>query len=240
MYFKDWKPIYKRIAKDFKFPESKEKKSAETLKSLLQNKKLKPIKHLKELIENKEIIVFGAGSSLDETLIKNKADFVGKIKIVADGATSALLKENIWPDIIVTDLDGKISDQLHANLNGSIAIIHAHGDNLKKIQKHVPEFKGEIIGTIQINPEPYNNIHNFGGFTDGDRAVFLAAHFKAKKIYLAGFDFTGKIGTYSFSNKKDKTIKLKKLEWCKKLIELLNEKNHNIEHLKIYNNYQLL
>ena len=56
MFYKDWKPIYKRIAKDFKFPETKEKKSAETLNSLLKNKKLHPIKHLKELIENKEVI----------------------------------------------------------------------------------------------------------------------------------------------------------------------------------------
>jgi hypothetical protein len=240
MIYKDWQLIYKNIAKDFNFPETKEKKSAETLKSLLKKKKLHPIKNLKELIEDKEIIVFGAGPSLEETLVKNKEDFVGKIKIAADGTTSALLKENIWPDIIVTDLDGRISDQILANLNGSITIIHAHGDNLNKIQKHVPEFKGEIIGTIQINPEPYKNIHNFGGFTDGDRAVFLAAHFKAKKINLVGFDFTGKIGNYSFSNNKDEKNKLKKLDWCKKLIEVLDEKNHNIEYLKIYNNYQLL
>ena len=230
MFYKDWKPIYNKIAKDFKFPENKEKLSAETLNSLLQNKNLYPIKHLQEVIENKEVIVFGAGPSLEESLVKNKNDFVGKLKIVADGATSALLNENIWPDIIVTDFDGKISDQLHANLNGTIAIIHAHGDNLNQIQKYVPEFKGELIGTIQINPDPYENIYNFGGFTDGDRAIFLATHFKAKKINLVGFDFNGKIGTYSFSNKKEKRIKLKKLDWCKKLIKLLNEKNHNIEY----------
>jgi uncharacterized Rossmann fold enzyme len=240
MFYKDWKPIYKRIAKDFKLTEKKEKISAETLNSLLQNRNLNPIKHLKELIENKEVIIFGTGPSLEETLEKNKDDFVGKLKIVADGATSPLLKENIWPDIIVTDLDGKISDQIHANLNGTIAIIHAHGDNLNQIQKHIPEFKGELIGTIQIDPEPYDNIYNFGGFTDGDRAIFIATHFKAKKIDLVGFDFTGEIGTYSFTNKKDENIKLKKLDWCKKLIELLNEKNHNIEYLKIFNNYQLL
>jgi uncharacterized Rossmann fold enzyme len=231
MFYKDWKPIYKRIAKEFEFPETKEKISAETLNSLLQNRNLHPIKHLQELIENKEIIIFGAGPSLEMSLVKNKNDFVGKLKIAADGATSALLKENIWPDIIVTDLDGKISDQLYANLNGSIAIIHAHGDNLNQIQKYVPEFKGELIGTIQINPDPYENIYNFGGFTDGDRAIFIVVHFKAKEINLVGFDFNGKIGIYSFSEKKDENLKLKKLDWCKYLIEFLNEKNHNINYL---------
>ena len=75
MFYKDWKPIYKKIARDFKFPETKEKKSAGNLNSLLKNKKLHPIKHLKELIENKDIIVFGAGPSIEETLVKNKEDW---------------------------------------------------------------------------------------------------------------------------------------------------------------------
>lgn len=231
MFYNDWEPIYKKIAKDFDFQENKEKKSAEELSNLLKFKKIHSIKNFQELIENKDVIVFGSGPSLENSLLRYKDDFAGKVKIVADGATSALLKENIWSDIIVTDLDGKISDQIHANLNGSIAVIHAHGDNLIQIQKYVPEFKGELIGTIQINPNSYENIYNFGGFTDGDRAIFLASHFKAKKISLVGFEFTGKIGTYSFLNKKDEKIKLKKLDWCKYLIDLLIEKNHNIKYL---------
>ena len=93
MFYKDWRLIYKRIAKDFKFPEKKEKKSAETLNSLLQSKKLHSIKHIEELIENKNVIVFGAGPSLEDSLIKHKNDFIGKLKIAADGATSALLEE---------------------------------------------------------------------------------------------------------------------------------------------------
>lgn len=231
MFYKNWEPIYKKIAKDFNFQENKEKKSAEKLSNLLQNRKIHFIKNLQELIENKNVIVFGAGPSLETSLVKFKNDFVGKVKIVADGATSALLKENIWPDIIVTDLDGKILDQIYANLNGSIAIIHAHGDNLKQIQKYVPEFKGELVGTIQINPNSYENIYNFGGFTDGDRAIFLASHFNARKITLVGFDFDDIIGPYSFSNKKDEKTKLKKLDWCKYLIDLLKKEDHNIEFL---------
>ena len=43
------------------------------------------------------------------------------------------------------------------------------------------------IGTTQTNP--FNKIQNFGGFTDGDRGVFLASHFDAKKIILFGMDF---------------------------------------------------
>ncbi len=118
-----------------------------------------------------------------------------------------------------------MSDQLKANSEGSIAIIHAHGDNINKIKKYVPKLEGKILGTTQINPEPYKFLHNFGGFTDGDRAVYLADHFHAKKIYLMGFDFNGKIGEYSFAENKDKKLKLKKLKWCEYLIDVLNKQN---------------
>jgi len=183
------------------------------------------IDKLNDLIAGKEIIIFGAGPSLENSIITHKKMFADALKIVADGTTTALLKYEILPDIIVTDLDGKVPDQVKANSDGSIVVIHAHGDNIDKIKKYVPKFKGEIVGTTQINPEPYDSIHNLGGFTDGDRAVYLADHFHAKKICLIGFDFNNEIGYYSFSENKNKTLKLKKLKWCKNLINMLNKKN---------------
>jgi len=231
MFYKDWKLVYRKIAKDLNFPEEKETQAAECLSKLLQKKKPISIKKLGDLIAGKEVIVFGAGPSLESLLIAHKEDVVDKVKIAADGATSALLKNDVLPEIIVTDLDGKISDLLEANSKGSIAVIHAHGANIDNVKEYVSEFKGDILGTIQIDPEPYENIHNFGGFTDGDRAVFLADYFKAKKIYLIGFDFNGEIGKYSFSDNKDKNLKLKKLKWCKNLIELLKKNKQNIFYL---------
>ena len=46
---------------------------------------------------------------------------------------------------------------------------------------------------------PFGEVHNFGGFTDGDRCVFLADHFAATRIILCGFNFT-EVGKYSFSS----------------------------------------
>jgi len=229
MFYKDWEPIYRKITKDFNFPERNEKKAANVLEKLLQHKNLFPLKNLENLIADREVFIFGAGPSLETALIKHKKDFSNKLKIAADGATTALLKYNVQPDIIVTDLDGKVIDQIKANSQGRIAIIHAHGDNIPRIKKYVPEFKDRIVGTIQIDPKPYKNVYNFGGFTDGDRAVFLAHHFHAKKISLLGFDFNDKIGKYSFS--KDKNLKLKKLKWCKYLIEQLTKLNQNVFYL---------
>ena len=227
MYYKEWEPIYKKILDDFNFSLIDDERSADFLNNMLQKNNLYDVRKFGDMIKDKEIIIFGAGSSLEKSIIKHKNFFVEKIKISADGATTALLKNNILPDIIVTDLDGRVADQIKANNKGSTIVVHAHGDNIDKIKKYVPRFTGPIIGTTQTNPINYEKLNNFGGFTDGDRAIHLADHFHAKKIYLIGFDFNEIIGEYSFAEKKDKNLKLKKLEWCKKLID----KIENIQYL---------
>jgi len=226
MNYKEWKFIYKKIIKDFNFNIEDDENSACILNKFLDNKeKLCSIKKIKNLINDEDIVIFGAGPSLKNSIYKHRKIFEDKLKIAADGATTALLEFNIRPDVIVTDLDGKISDQIKANSLGSIIVLHAHGDNIKKIFKYFKKFEGDLLGTTQINPSLYNNLHNFGGFTDGDRAVFLADHFHARNIYLIGFDFNGDIGEYSFAKKKDKKLKRKKLKWCKCLIDELSRQN---------------
>ena len=69
MFYNEWAPIYQKIAKEFNFPEEKEKKSAEILKSILQKRELYPPKKLSDLITNKEVFIFGAGPSLETSLI---------------------------------------------------------------------------------------------------------------------------------------------------------------------------
>lgn len=211
--------------REFNFPIESDEKSAGVLNKLLEKKKLFSFSKLGDLLKNKEILVFGAGPSLESFILRHKKKFANSVKLAADGATSALLKYNIYPDIIVTDLDGNVSDQLRANAKGSIMMIHAHGDNIEAIKTYVPRFEGLLMGTTQGNSEPYDHLHNFGGFTDGDRAVHIADHFKAKTISLIGFDFTNELGEYSFAEHKNKDIKLKKLQWCKSLIDSLDKKH---------------
>ena len=231
MLYKEYKIIYEKITKNLGIQVKDDEKASNILDKLLQNRNLISVDDLENLIDGKEVIVFGAGPSLETSLYSHKKEYKNKIKIAADGTTTALLKNDILPDIIITDLDGKISDQIKANSKGSIVAIHAHGDNIDKLEEYVPKFKKNLVGTTQINPEPYNNLHNFFGFTDGDRAIYLANHFNAKKIDIIGFDFDGKIGKYSFATYKDKTLKLKKLKWCKYFIDLLKKENKNIQYL---------
>ena len=226
MNFKKWNEIYKEISLELKIkPEDDKKASYIFNKILMNNGNKNNINKLNNIIKNKEVVIFGAGPSSKKSISKYKNFIKNRVKISADGATSALIENNINPDIIVTDLDGKLKDQIYANLNGSIIVIHSHGDNLKIIKKNINKFKSEIIGTTQIDPSQYQLLNNFGGFTDGDRSVLLAIYFKAKFIYLIGFDYNGDIGEYSFTNNSKYDIKIKKLKWCKIIIDNVFDEN---------------
>jgi len=231
MLYTEWGPIYKKIVNDLDLNFKKDKDAAILLDSLLENKKKNDIKKIEKIIHRKEVIIFGAGPSLEKSINNNRNKIEKSIKISVDGSTSALLKNKIKPDLIVTDLDGYVPDQIQSNVRGSFAVIHAHGDNIKALEKYIKSFEGEILGTTQMDPSNFKNLHNFGGFTDGDRAVYLADSFNAKKIFLIGFDFKGEIGKYSFSKNKDKDMKIRKLKWCKILLNTIMEKNKNIEFL---------
>lgn len=230
MIYKNWKTFYEKILKDFNFDRKKDIKSAELLDKILSGKDTSHINILKDLISKKNVLVFAAGPSLTKSIEKYRDSFENFVIVCADGATTALLKYEIIPDIIVTDLDGKVSDQIKANKKGSIVLIHAHGDNIDRIEKYTREFDGKIIGTTQNDPTEFKNLYNFGGFTDGDRCVFLADHFRAEEIILLGFDYNKKIGKYSLPERKDLNLKYKKLEWCEHLIEQLKSENSKIKY----------
>jgi len=216
--YSEWEKIYKSILADFGFSEEEDVKSAKVLDRILSDKDTeKIITKIGSLIKGKDVIVFGAGDSVCRSITRFRGFVELSTKISADGATSALLEEGIVPDIVVTDLDGDIDDIMLANNMGSIVVLHAHGDNIEKINLLASKFD-RVVGTTQTNPSMFRNLLNFGGFTDGDRAVFLARHFKPRRIYLAGFDFDGKIGRYSFTSERKVSLKLKKLEWCRRLL----------------------
>lgn len=92
------------------------------------------------------------------------------------------------------------------------------------------------MGTTQS--KPLKNVYNFGGFTDGDRAVFLAIKLGAKKIILAGMDFGEKITKYSRPKlsrdvEEADEIKKLKLKYAEKLIEwIVDNKNVEIKKLR--------
>jgi uncharacterized Rossmann fold enzyme len=217
MKYRAWEPIYEEILKDFGFKREKDEEAARIASGIISRKGNigKDVKRVMEsLIKGKAAIICGNAPCLENDIREKEFNndipsFPRKyVVIAADGATSVLLRNAIIPDIVVTDLDGNIADIIYANRLGSIIVVHAHGDNIEVLKKVLPSLNENVICTTQSKPVS-PSVHNFGGFTDGDRCVFLAKEFGAKRIELIGFDFEDK----NVSEKKRK-----KLKWAKRLI----------------------
>ncbi|KZX16207.1 6-hydroxymethylpterin diphosphokinase MptE-like protein [Methanobrevibacter filiformis] len=236
MKFEDWEKWYSTILDDFNFSKEMDENSAFVLNKILSESGSYSLDNLKEFVKNivdnnNSFMVFGAGPSLKKHvkyLKDNYSKFNNYVIIAADGATSGLVEEDIIPDIVVTDLDGKIDDLLIANDKGAFFVIHAHGNNLEFIAKHTETFK-KVIGTTQSSSS--GKLFNFGGFTDGDRAVFLAIALGAKNICLGGMDFGKYVTNYSRPNLSrsveiaDK-VKQKKLVYAEKLVKWADDNNN--------------
>lgn len=219
--FEEWFPHYQDIRMEFGYSTEKDQEAAKLLSAIIKKRKTLP-SILSKKINGKSVIVIGAGPSLEENLsfIKKNPKF---IKIVADAAVKPILDNKIKPDIVVTDLDGDKSSLLKASEN-AIMVVHAHSDNIEQIKKLTPKFR-YVIGSTQVKPE--EAVYNFGGFTDGDRCVFLAEEFLANEIILVGMDFGKHIGIYSNTRDEDTETKISKLKVGKKLLQILAKKSRS-------------
>jgi uncharacterized Rossmann fold enzyme len=223
MKWESWKPYYEEICRKLGLNPAADLEAAHVLNDLLPEPELEG---LASLIRGKGCVVFGAGPSLEANLPKLREFLEEKTWIAADGATSFVMKYRN-PEVIVTDLDGKVEDQLEAWSRGAWLVIHAHGDNLPQLREVVPKIRYRVIGTTQVCP--FGKLFNFGGFTDGDRCAFLALALGAKTIYLLGMDFEGEIGKYS--GRKDPVRKRLKLKICQELLEWLKQRGAELVNL---------
>lgn len=224
MKFAEWFPYYQGIRAEFGYSTERDQEAARILSGMIKKKALDP-KVLEKKIKGKNVIVVGAGPSLEDSktlkfIKKNKA----AVKIAADGAVQFFIENKVKPDIVVTDLDGDPAALQKAEKGGAIMVVHAHGDNTAMLKKLVPKFK-KLVGSTQVMP--VENVHNFGGFTDGDRGVFLAEEFGAKKIVLVGMDFGDSIGKYSKKKVKDAKLKKQKMQAGRRLLEMLAKQSRS-------------
>jgi uncharacterized Rossmann fold enzyme len=215
MTISGWKTRYSDILREFKYDEKKDKESAILLDSILEKSDV--YEKIIDLIKEKTVLIIGSGPSLSAAIPKLKK-YKKSVKIAADSSIKLLVENGIIPDIIVTDLDGDEKTLEKIGKTNSIFVVHAHGDNIEKLE-FVKKFKN-CIGTTQSIP--FSKIENFGGFTDGDRGVFLANHFQAKKIILFGMDFGKRIGKFSETKRSERKIKLKKLRKGESLLKWLS------------------
>ncbi|MEM1732426.1 MAG: 6-hydroxymethylpterin diphosphokinase MptE-like protein [Desulfurococcaceae archaeon] len=222
----EWLHIYGHLIKNkLALSFQLDQKSTSILSNILSRKSNSiTVETLFEKISNRSLaIVAGCADSIYrdlELLIERTMDPKkrGDILIVsANGATKILLDMGITPDLVTTDLDGDLNALVTASSKGSILAIHAHGDNIDKLA-NVELFNGPLIGTTQVEPLPF--VYNFGGFTDGDRAVHILFHAGYRRIALIGFDFT-RVFNCPGEMVKDANTGFSKLEIARYLLKRL-------------------
>jgi len=214
MDFDEWETYYERILEDFRFSRQEDERAAEVLDGILGGTRV-PLEELAVVLANKAVSVAGNAPGLADELGR-----LTKVVVAADEATSVLMAHGRVPQVIVTDLDGKVEDQVEANRKGAIAVVHAHGDNIPALRKWAKRFEGKTVATTQSRP--FGRVYNFGGFTDGDRGAFLADAMGARSIRLVGFDF-------EHPNEKDtdRGTKKRKLDWAYILLQTLDKTTYD-------------
>ena len=149
-------------------------------------------------------------------------DFENSIVIAADGSVGGVVGL-VNLACVVTDFDGNPHLDKVAK-EGVTFVAHAHGDNRNRWRESLDKWScletpPDLILTHQVT-ESIDGMHNFGGFTDGDRAVCLAINLGVpiKKISLLGFSTT-EIGEWSGQTNPER--KMEKLDWMLKILQII-------------------
>ncbi len=211
MNLRRWMALYREIERDFSFSREREVQARDMLSAILGDDFLK-LGDIGNLIGS-DVYVVGASPNLEREVEVITESYP---IISADEASVYLYEIGLTPTIVLTDLDGDVEKLAEIP---AVFGIHAHGDNIHRL--HLASRFIRRFGTTQI--DPIWNVYNFGGFTDGDRCVFLSYYYGAR-IHMVGFDFDNpreKLG-------KDMSIKRKKLKWARRLINELQAEGASI------------
>lgn len=189
MEYAEWAPTYRRIRAEFGFTMARERASARLLSSLLpEGARAPPLERLRPLALGREVVVVGLAPGGGAPPIWSlPAVERPRALFAADGAAARCLRAGLVPDAVVTDLDGPVPSEVEANAKGAFVVVHAHGDNASALRAWVPQLSGRLAGSW-AGPAT-GALLDVGGFTDGDRAAYLAEHLGARRVLLWGFDF---------------------------------------------------
>jgi hypothetical protein len=206
MRFATWDPAYRAILKEFGYDPTDDEAARDELADLVHSFDQERLDFSGLTVA----IAGGAPSLADELDRAREADAVVAASVAAD----VCLDAGVTVDVMVTDLDKNPKTARRLTRRGVLVAAHAHGDNREAVREVVPTFDREhTLGTTQA--EPRGPVENFGGFTDGDRAAFLADHFGAARLVFPGWAFD------------DPTVgpeKARKLAWAERLLHWLERR----------------
>ena len=207
MNFETFEPAYEAILADFGFDRAADEHARDVAAELATPFSLSRLDHWR----GKTVAIAGAAPRLaDEIDIARDADVV----VAASTAADVLLDRGVAVDCMVTDLDKNPETAAELTRKGVPVAAHAHGDNVPAVREWLPRFDDEwTLATTQA--EPVGPVLNTGGFTDGDRAAFLADHVEAGSLVFPGWDFDDPdVGP----------MKAKKLDWAARLLRWLERR----------------
>ncbi|WP_255149883.1 6-hydroxymethylpterin diphosphokinase MptE-like protein [Halorarius halobius] len=207
MQFDTWEPVYRRILADFGYDRESDERARDVLADLVG-----PFDHARlEFLDGATVAVCGAAPTLGGELhVAREADAV----VAASTAADVCREAGVDVDLLVTDLDKNPETARALTDSGVPVAAHAHGDNVGLVRDHVPTFAPEwTLPTTQA--EPRGPVENFGGFTDGDRAAFLADEFGAADLLFPG---------WAFDDPAVGDEKARKLAWAERLLYWLERR----------------
>lgn len=207
MNFDDWRPVYEAILADFGYDRAGDEAARDDLADLVGAADLERIGD----VAGDTVAVAGAADCLAEEVdVARAADHV----FAASTAADDLREAGVEVDLMVTDMDKNPVTARALTIERVPVAVHAHGDNRDALATHVPLMEGSwVVPTTQAAPA--GPVRNPGGFTDGDRAAFVADHLGAGELVFPGWD----LDDFSVD-----PAKAKKLEWAERLLYWLERR----------------
>ena len=205
MRYREWQPAYEAILTAFGYDAAGDIAARDVLFELVTD--AAPLKSDSIDLPG-TVAVCGGGPSLAADLDRaRRADTVVAASTAADVCRDA----GVAVDCMVTDLDKNPETAVELAAAGTPVAVHAHGDNVDLIEAYVPAIDvGSVLPTTQAAPRP--PVVNPGGFTDGDRAAFLADACGADRLVFPGWDF---------DDAAVSAAKAEKLRWAARLLRWL-------------------
>jgi uncharacterized Rossmann fold enzyme len=207
--FSEWEPIYTAILADFGFERAADERARDVAADVAT-----PFDHDRlAALDDATVAVVGAAPSLSGELTAFDPTSVDAI-VAASTAVDVLSDAGLSVDLMVTDLDKNVETARDLTRSGTPVAAHAHGDNIPTVREWLPQFEGEQT-LVTTQAAPRGPVKNFGGFTDGDRAAFLAHAFGAADLRFLG---------WAFDDPAVDPMKARKLRWAEHLLYWLERR----------------
>jgi len=207
MEFDTWEPAYEAVLADFGFDRAGDEAARDWLAERAEPFEMH---RLDPLADARVAVAGGAASLADELDACREADAV----VAASAAADVCREAGVAVDLMVTDLDKTPATAVQLTREGTPVAVAAHGDNRPALEQYVPRMDPEwVLATTQAAPR--GPVVNFGGFTDGDRAAFLADEAGAAALSFPG---------WALDDPTVDAMKRRKLRWAERLLYWLERR----------------